>query len=149
MAWRARGGVFRGRFVWMLGAILTLECALVLIALSIYQKDFLEVIGIFVVMIWFIAVPVITLRGVNAMIQERTRQTLNVLLVTPLTRKEILHQKWKGLRRVAVVLGLTMLPLFALHTLHLINEAQNKSGWFFSPIDAGVYPPPSAFEVIT
>jgi len=147
VAWRASGGGLRGRFARMLGAILILECALVLIALSIYGTDLLEGIGIFVVIIWFIAVPVITLRGVNAMIHERTRQSLNVLLVTPLTRREILHQKWKGLRRTSVVLGLTMLPLFVLHTLYLIDESRASRG-FLSPLDPGVYLTASFLSVV-
>jgi len=150
VAWRARGGGFRGRIAHMFGVILTLECVLVLILLGNYGENFLQSIGVLVVINWFVAVLAITLRGVNLLIRERTVQTWSVLLVTPLTGQEILHQKWKGLRRTVLLSGLLMLPLFGLHTLHLIDESRWTASRFYYPerLDPGAYLTASLLSVV-
>jgi ABC-type transport system involved in multi-copper enzyme maturation permease subunit len=149
VAWRARGGGFRERFARTLWMLFVLECVLVLILLGAYGEDFLQWIIVPVVFNWFMIVLVITLRGVNLVIQERTRQTLTVLLVTPLTGREILLQKWKGLRRTALLSGLLLLPLFGLHALHLIDQARGTTrGWYSDPLDPGAYLTASILSVV-
>jgi len=139
VAWRARGGILGGRFTTSLVVIGVLEGTVIAFYLASGGMKARELLSLFVFIHWFVAVLAITLRGVNAIIQERTHQTLNVLLVTPLTGREILHQKWKGLRRTAVIIGLMMLPWILFHALHLLAEASPPGRWGFRNRTPGLY----------
>ena len=69
--------------------------------------------GLFFVM-WVIAALAVIVSSASAIPLERTSQTLDLLLTTPLTGREILHQKLEGVRRLIAVLCSPMLGFLAL-----------------------------------
>jgi len=52
--------------------------------------------------------------GANAISSERSSQTLDVLLVTPMTGRDIIRQKTQALQRLTQALALVFLTVFAM-----------------------------------
>lgn len=86
---------------------------------------------VMVYFLWAIAVLGVSIKSANAVLSERTRQTLDVLLATPMSGRDIMKQKMGVLWRIMVVLLVPFLTLFLL-------EGAAKSGRFRSgPGDLG------------
>lgn len=73
-----------------------------------------EALSVIVFVLWFIAVLPMTVKNANAIVSERTRQTLDVLLVTPLSGKEIVLQKTRALKRFTLIMLVPFLTVFLL-----------------------------------
>ena len=86
-----------------------------------------------IVLLWIVAIVIVTLRGSSTVQSERRNQTLDVLLTTPMTGRAILLQKFSGIRRIIALLALPFLVL----NLHETLFPQLYYGRYFSP---GVFP---------
>lgn len=82
--------------------------------------------------VWFIACLVITVQSAGLVAAERTHETLNVLLTTHLTSREIIEQKFAGVRRTTNVLRVPLLTIF-LFSMYLF-------GGFYRSWVTGFYP---------
>ncbi|HUG90741.1 MAG TPA: ABC transporter permease subunit [Planctomycetaceae bacterium] len=62
--------------------------------------------------VWVIALLLVTVKATSVVAGERSRQTLDVLLVTPLPGAELLRQKASGVRRL---IGVLWIPFFTIY----------------------------------
>ena len=77
-------------------------------------------IQILLLTLWCITLLLVAVHGAGLISSERSRQTLNVLLSTPITGTSLLLQKWAGLRRMLYVLFVPFLSIYGFQA------------WFFS-----------------
>ena len=78
----------------------------------------------FLTLLWPISVLAIVVHTTNVIFAEHSRQTLDVLLVTPLTARELVTQKLAGVRRLIAVLSVPFLTLVifqATWTLYVVR----------------------------
>lgn len=84
----------------------------------------------FLSLLWPIAVLAIVVHTTNVIFAERSRQTLDVLLVAPLSAKELVSQKLAGVRRLIGVLSVPFLTLVVFQTawtLYVVQGLQSFS----------------------
>lgn len=61
--------------------------------------------------LWVLAILMISIKATSLVSSERTHQTLEVLLTIPLSGKEILLEKFQGVRRLMLVLAIPFLTV--------------------------------------
>ncbi len=71
-----------------------------------------EMLSIVAAIIGTLAVLALSVQASNTIVSERVQQTLEVLLTTPLTAREIVAQKARVLRRFMLVLAVPLLTIF-------------------------------------
>lgn len=71
----------------------------------------LRIISVILFFLWGIAALILSVSSASLIAGERTHETLDVLLATPLTSREIVTQKFRGVRRQMIVLSV---PLFTI-----------------------------------
>lgn len=71
----------------------------------------------FLAMLWPVAALAITVHATNVMASERSRQTLDVLLVAPFTPAELVTQKLAGVRRLIGILTIPFLTLVIFQSI--------------------------------
>ncbi len=118
VAWRESGrGVLgrRGRFAYLVVVLGVLTLAMSFFLLGIYPRtEGPQRLHHFAVVIGSAAVLVLVVRSVGAMLSERSNQTLDILLTTPLGAVEILREKVRALWRYWVLFALLLGIVFAL-----------------------------------
>jgi len=108
IAWREVTKKSLGRIVYLFRILVILEVPLVFVAVGSFyrivewqESDSLSAI---LYILWAIAGLALAIMSTNAIASERTYQTLEVLLTTPLSGADILRQKLRGVRRLMFVL---------------------------------------------
>lgn len=66
--------------------------------------------------LWAIAPAMIGVHAASVLSSERSKQTLDVLLSTPMSAREIIRQKFRGVRRLIAVLLVPFLTIFLFET---------------------------------
>jgi len=79
--------------------------------------------------LWALAVLVLSIQGANAISSERSSQTLDVLLVTPMTGRDIIRQKTQALQRLTQALALVFLTVFAMEAWWRFDNTEDR--WVF------------------
>ena len=90
----------------------------------------IEAASTLVFFLWIISALLISVASTSLIAGERSHQTLDVLLTTPLTGREILLQKMRGVRRLMLVLCVPFLTVF-------IFEAWWRGGFHIPYIQQG------------
>lgn len=62
--------------------------------------------------VWIVAILLICVHSASLFAAERTHQTLDVLLTTPLTNRELFRQKLRGLLRLTFVVAVPLLTVY-------------------------------------
>ena len=118
VAWRESGrGVLgrRGRFAYLTLILGALTLAMSFFLLGIYPRtEGPQRLHHFAVVLGGAALLVLVVRSVGAMLSERSNQTLDILLTTPLGAAEILREKVRALGRYWVLFALLFGIVFAL-----------------------------------
>lgn len=83
-----------------------------------------EELSVVMFMLWPLAVLVVAVVSVNAIASERANQTLQVLLTTPVTGRDIVRQKMQSVRRVVMVMAV---PLLAWASLEYYVEQPDNT----------------------
>ncbi|MDA0587031.1 MAG: ABC transporter permease [Planctomycetota bacterium] len=120
IAWRESHKKSLGSFRYLLRVLLAVEIpTLFIIALNL---DFLSsedpVPSGLLWMVWIIAGLLISARVSSVISGERGRQTLEVLLTTPLTGRDIVRQHYHGILKLLLVLGLPILTCYPLRWIY-------------------------------
>ncbi len=119
VAWRGTTKSVLGQTSHLIRLFLLLEVPTVLAIsgnLPRYGGGNAEELSVILFVLWGVAVLLLSVIGVGAVASERTRQTLDVLLTTPLSGADILRQKMAGVRRVWRILALPMLTVLVAKT---------------------------------
>ncbi len=115
IAWREVSKKSLGKLHYLLRFLLLIEIPLIIFITAFaiqqagrYSWGDAEGITALIFIVWAIAILAVSLKSSNTIVSERASQTLEVLLTTPLSGREIVRQKMRGVRRVIIVL---MIPL--------------------------------------
>jgi ABC-type transport system involved in multi-copper enzyme maturation permease subunit len=75
-------------------------------------------------LMWAIAAIILSVKASTMISSERTRETLDALLSTPLTTREIIEQKIAGMRRLMIVLAI---PILSIHLTLLLMHVDPRT----------------------
>ncbi|HUU43659.1 MAG TPA: ABC transporter permease subunit, partial [Planctomycetota bacterium] len=107
-----------GQFSHLIRLILIIEIPLVMLAsimlVTAEHGSRSEEMSVILMFLWGIAALVVTVKSAGALSGERTQQTLEILLTTPLASADIVKQKMSGSRRMILVMLVPFLTVFAL-----------------------------------
>ncbi|MBT4866375.1 MAG: hypothetical protein HON53_14825, partial [Planctomycetaceae bacterium] len=118
VAWREMAKSTTGS---LLRLVLTIEIPLfflLMIGLSVGPHN--DVFNVIEVLLWIIAVVLVVVSATGATSRERDRQTMDVLMVTPLSGREILTQKLKPVGRLEKLLWIPFGSLALFRILEFI-----------------------------
>ncbi|MFN9718540.1 MAG: ABC transporter permease [Planctomycetota bacterium] len=120
VAWRERSKKSLGKARYLFRILLVLEGpALFICVTAASTGQGIEPLRAILTLMWCIAAIILIVKSSTMISSERTRETLDALLSTPLTGREILQQKIDGIRRLMIVLSV---PIFSIHfTLWLMH----------------------------
>lgn len=122
VAWRERSKKSLGKARYLFRILVVMEGPTLFICMGAAtvsaRSDFSGLRGL-LLLVWGIVAMILAMKGATIISAERVRETLDALLSTPLTAKEILTQKVAGMQRLMIVLAI---PIFSVHfTLLLLN----------------------------
>jgi ABC-type transport system involved in multi-copper enzyme maturation permease subunit len=80
-------------------------------------------------LLWGISVALVAVHAAGLVSSERSRQTLDVLLTTPISGREIILQKFRGVRRLIWVLLVPFLSIFAFERWFKISHGWEYFCW--------------------
>jgi ABC-type transport system involved in multi-copper enzyme maturation permease subunit len=114
IAWRETTKRLLGHTRYMWRIVLVAEVPLIAVCLLIGVSDSMAapvISAIMTFVLWMLAVLVISVKSASLVAGERTHQTLDVLCASPLTGREIVLQKFRGVRRLIVALWAPFLTI--------------------------------------
>ena len=120
IAWRERNKKSLGKARYLFRILVLLElptffiCMLAAIGSA---RNYFEGLYILQGLIWTLAVLVVTVKAATLFSSERSKQTIEPLLATPMTAVEILNQKIAGMRRLVIVMAVPILTVNLTHAL--------------------------------
>ena len=103
VAWRetAKRVLGNARLIWLSLLIVEVPLSALCILLGFTENYMISMItGPMRFLMWLLAVLVISVKSASLVAGERTHQTLDVLCTSPLTGREIVLQKFRGVRRM-------------------------------------------------
>lgn len=121
VAWRETAKRSLGQFRYLVRVFVTLEVPTLLLVFlfatgpSGYDAQTGPVSALMFAL-WMIAVVLIAVTASNLISNERSRQTLDVLLTTPLTSRDIILQKLRGVRRLMLVCAVPVVTCIIFQT---------------------------------
>lgn len=113
IAWRETSKRSLGTFRYLVRVLVAIELPILIVS----QLVNIEMVRGHAAMtflwytLWVAAAAMICLHAGNVIASERSRQTLDVLLATPLSGQEILREKLAGVRRLLAVLSIPFLTV--------------------------------------
>ena len=124
VAWRETTKRSLGRARYLIRIGLAVEAALItlLILLVIFTGGSPDVaVKTLLFFMWAMAVMIVAVQSASLIAGERSHQTLDVLCATPLAGRDILLQKFTGVRRLMVLLWFPMLTVILPQTNRLAS----------------------------
>ena len=116
VAWRETTKKSMGTVRYLFRMFVATEIPVVVVCIlvvgSSYDSTRLAGVSAMLFFLWFIAVMLISVRATSLVSAERSHQTLGVLLTTPMSVREIVLQKYRGVRRLMFVLAVPFLTIF-------------------------------------
>lgn len=103
------------------------------------------VVALMQLMLWGMAVLVVAVQASSLVAGERSQQTLDVLCTTPLTGREIVQQKFRGVRQLILVL---LVPFATLCVFEAWWCNLPEHRYQYRPFSVGLYLVSSALAVI-
>lgn len=150
IAWRETTKRSLGRARYLVRLFLVIEVPLLVLCLVIaalggrHEFEFLSHLLFF---LWGLAVLMVSVQSASLIAGEKSHQTLDVLCTTPLTSREILRQKFRGVRRLIAVL---LVPFFTLFCFQAWGRSMNSNwagGYAYGPAYPAFYLISSAVTV--
>lgn len=139
VAWRETEKKNLEQFRYLLRIFMGLEVPLMLICVAVIAThrsgSQLDEMNGALFGLWILAALMISVQASSLINGERSRQTLDVLLTTPLSGRDILLQKVQGLRRLMWVLSVCFLTIFLFevwwyHTVGLSRGSYSPVRYF-------------------
>jgi ABC-type transport system involved in multi-copper enzyme maturation permease subunit len=106
VAWRETARKSLGTFRYQFRVLACLEIPILFVCqqVRLTGSGSASSVQITLMTLWCVTLLLVAVHGASLVSSERSRQTLNVLLTTPITGPSLLTQKWAGLRRMLFVL---------------------------------------------
>jgi len=115
VAWREREKKSLGRARYLFRVLLLIEFPVMYACVTfMFSGEAQSGIGILwlLYLIWGVTILMVAVKASTLISTERTRETLDALLSTAITNRELLNQKILGMRRLIMVMAT---PLFSIH----------------------------------
>ena len=113
VAWRETQKRSLGTSRYLARVFIALEIPIIVLCLLvIFSTQDAEPLGLLLFLTWVVAALLISSQSASLIAGERSHQTLDVLACTPLTGREIIQQKYRGVWRLMLVLGIPFLTIF-------------------------------------
>jgi ABC-type transport system involved in multi-copper enzyme maturation permease subunit len=136
VAWRERAKKSLGKARYLFRILVVLEGPTMFICLGAASAGGgIEPLRGLLYLMWAIATIILAVKSSTMISSERARETLDALLSTPLTAREIIEQKVQGSRRLMIVLAIPILSIHLTILLmhfditNLFRSLLQLSGW--------------------
>jgi ABC-type transport system involved in multi-copper enzyme maturation permease subunit len=120
VAWRERSKKSLGKARYLFRVLIVLEGPVLFICLATatfsMTADF-DGLRVLLFLMWAITAMILSMKASTMISSERTRETLEALLSTPMSSREIISQKVAGLHRLMIVLSI---PILTIHLTLLL-----------------------------
>jgi hypothetical protein len=121
VAWRETAKRSLGQFRYLVRVLVTLQFpTLLLIFLVATGREGTNArsgpVSALMFLLWVTAIVLISVTASSLIAGERSRQTLDVLLATPLSGRELILQKLRGVKRLMLVCAIPLLTCIAFQT---------------------------------
>ena len=145
IAWRETTKKSLGTFRYLFRVLVVLELPAFFLAASETRalRSASDALIGFLYILWGVSVAFIAVQAAGLISSERLRQTLDVLLTTPLSGREIVLQKFRGVRRLIFVFLIPFLTIFFLSDF--IRAVHSGENLLLSLLTVGVYLPLAAW----
>ena len=135
VAWRETTKTSLGSFRYLIRIFLALEFPVIAISVlaiatanSDYYRDRHGAISFIVMLCWVIALLLTIVRSATLVSGERSHETLDVLLTTPITSKQFMSQKFRGVIRLMIVVSLPLVTAMIMQCWYaLVSHGNNIS----------------------
>lgn len=124
VAWRERAKKSLGKPHYLLRMLLVLEFPVLVVCILTATATGAGNMATLLLLVWTILVIVLSARSATLISSERSRETLEPLLSTPMTGGEILRQKVQGMQRLVFVLCIPILTVHFTSLLMMANLSQ-------------------------
>ncbi|MBL8850374.1 MAG: ABC transporter permease subunit [Planctomycetaceae bacterium] len=101
--------------------VLILCCSVVVLGSPNFYSGASEAVSAVLFVAWIMAALLITVKSATLISGERSHETLDVLLATPIRSAEIVRQKFRGVRRLMLVLACPLLTIVLFQTYFRIS----------------------------
>ena len=141
IAWRETKKRAFGTFRYLVRMLLLIElptlfvCLFFLIVTAYGRNSYMtrsEVMTFMSIILWILSLLFLVSKAATVLPSERLRETFDVLLSTPLKTREIVQQKFAGVKRLIWVLSIPLVTVTLTHAMWI--EASGKPWW----VDDGV-----------
>lgn len=142
VAWRETTKRSLGRARYLFRIFLAIEAPLgaVCLLIAIGGRDGnIEGASMMLFLLWFVAILMVSVQAASLIAGERSHQTLDVLTTTPLTGKQILLQKFRGVQRLMIVLSIPFFTLFVFESWWRGSVFANSSFGSNRKFDSSLY----------
>lgn len=82
-----------------------------------YRAVGLEEISVMLCIVWVLVALLVSVKATSLVSSERSHETLDVLLSTPMRCSDLVRQKFRGIRRLIVVLAMPLLTIIVFQVL--------------------------------
>jgi len=141
VAWRERSKKSLGKARYLFRILVVMEGPTLFIcvgAATVSAGSDFSGLRVLLLLVWAIAAMILAMKGATIISAERVRETLDALLSTPLTAKEILTQKVAGMKRLMIVLAIPILSVHLtllllnvdLGTMYSLSQTMVNVGWY-------------------
>jgi ABC-type transport system involved in multi-copper enzyme maturation permease subunit len=136
VAWRETSKRALGMKRYLIRLFLALELPVILVCMLISAAggggDMFEAGAAVMFVLWGISVLIVSVKSASLIAGERTHQTLDVLISTPMSAREIVRQKFRGVRRLLLLLAI---PFATLILFEVAWRSAATSHWFISDVN--------------
>lgn len=119
IAWRETNHRTLGTTRYLIRIFIAMEFPIIFIcALSVGSgRGGIGVLNVLMIIVWIVVVLLVCGASTSLISAERSGQTFDTLLTTPMTNREILNQKFVGIRRLLFVLAVPLLTIYGFEIM--------------------------------
>ncbi len=130
VAWRETTKTTLGAFRHLVRLLLVIETPVVVICiLLVAAEGHIEPIGVLMILLWILSTLIVSVKATTLVAAERSHETLDVLLTTPMRSTEIVRQKFRGVWRLMLVLSVPLLTTAAFKTWFVATAGAGRLVW--------------------
>ena len=153
IAWRETRKKSLGTVRYLVRIFVALEGPILAVCLIIAiveggRGGAIDELSLVMCLLWILTALLLVVKGTSLIAGERTHETLDVLLTTPLSSKELVVQKMRGLSRLMIVLGICFATIIVFETWwrsHAMSSRRTEEGpvlyFISSTLAAGIFAP--------
>ncbi len=138
IAWRETTKTALGSLRYLVRIGLVIEFPVLFICLlavtfsagNMYAGNRNEVVAFITCLCWVLAILLTVVRSATLISSERSHETLDVLLTTPISSRQFVMQKYQGVKRLLSIVSIPLLTSMAMQAWHCSGYRSSRSnGW--------------------